>query len=779
MEREIRLLEFDKIRAALAAETVSAMGREPAEDLSPATDLLSARRWQAETTEAVCLLTRFRIDLENVPDLRRVLVLASRGGLLAEQQLFGVFLLLQAVTRLKTFFRENSDFPHLGGLVGQMSVQIPLRERLRQTLDDEGNLRDEASPELARLRRAVKNGERELRERLERFVRNPAVQKYLQESLVTVRGDRLVVPVRQEYRTQVPGVVHDLSASGATLFIEPMWAVEASNTLAALRLKEKAERERILLQLTQWIGAEKDELLLTLNLYAELDFCLAKGRLSRKGGCVEPLLNDAGYLNLVDARHPLLTGGVVPVSLELGKAYQTLVITGPNTGGKTVALKTVGLFCLMAASGLHVPAAEGTELAVFPQVFADIGDEQSIEQSLSTFSGHLKNIIGIVDKMEPGALVLLDEVGAGTDPTEGAGLAMSLLDYLHSRQAVTVATTHYSQIKAFAYLREGMENASTEFDVATLRPTYQLLVGVPGQSNAFAIAARLGLKPEIIERGKAFLSAEEMRLEEVVADLAGSLKRQELALAGAEAGRREAELLVARLRREEEELRRRKEESLRKARVEALEIVAAARRETEQILKKMRKLAAMERPATEEELRQLAGSAAGLETALREQLQPLPAERTLTIAEIFPGMEVLVNTLGQRGTVTRIAPGSIQVQVGPMRLQVEPDSLSRVEPARQKEQPAVTGLALFARREVAGELSVRGLTLDEAIMQLDNYLDEAAVAGLPEVVLIHGKGTGKLRTGLREHLRNHPLVAGFRPGQAAEGGLGVTVVSMK
>jgi DNA mismatch repair protein MutS2 len=531
MQREIRLLEFAQIRAALAAETVSVMGRELAEDLLPTITLQTAQRWLEETTEAASLLARYRIDLENVPDLRLDLDLASRGGLLTEQQLMGVLLLLQAATRLKTFFRENSDFPLLSELAGQMSAQASLRERLRQVVDEDGNMREEASTELARLRRAIKGGERELRERLERFVRNPAVQKFLQENLVTVRGDRLVVPVRQEYRSQVPGVVHDLSASGATLFIEPLWAVEASNNLAALRRKEQAERERILLHLSQWIGAEKETLLLTLNLYAELDFCLAKGRLSRRNDCVAPLLNDDGYLNLVAARHPLLTGKVVPVSLNLGRAFRTLVITGPNTGGKTVALKTIGLFCLMAAAGLHVPAAGGTELAVFPQIFADIGDEQSIEQSLSTFSGHLKNIIEIVDSLAPGALVLLDEVGAGTDPAEGAGLAMSLLEYLHSRQVVTVATTHYSQIKAFAYLREGMENASTEFDVATLCPTYQLLVGVPGQSNAFAIAVRLGLKPEIIERAKAFLSSEEMRLEEVVADLAGSLKRQELALA--------------------------------------------------------------------------------------------------------------------------------------------------------------------------------------------------------------------------------------------------------
>ena len=779
MKREIRLLEFDKISSSLVAEAVSSMGRELAEDLQPTSDLALARRWQAETTEAVSLLARHRLSLENIPDSRRVLALAFRGGLLAEQQLLGILLLLHVVTRLKTFFRENNAFPILGGLVEQMSALPPLREQLRQVLDEEGNVRDEASPELARLRRAIKNGERELRERFERFVRNPAQQKILQENLVTMRGERLVLPVRQENRTQIPGVVHDQSASGATLFIEPLWAVEVSNRLATLRLEAERERERILLHLSQWVGGENEALFLTLNLYAELDFILAKGRLSVRGRCVEPVLNDADHLKLRAGRHPLLTGEVVPISLELGRAFRTLIITGPNTGGKTVALKTVGLLCLMAAAGLHVPAAEGTELAVFPQIFADIGDEQSIEQSLSTFSSHLRNIIDIIDRLAPRALVLLDEVGAGTDPTEGAGLAMSILEYLHRRQAFTVATTHYSQLKAFAYLTPGMENASVEFDVATLRPTFQLLVGVPGQSNAFAIAARLGLRPEIIERGKAFLSSEEMRLEEVVADLAANRKRLELASAQAEAGRREAEAVLNGVRREQEELRRRREELLRKARTEALEIVAAARQESQQLLKKLRRLTALERPPAAEELQQTTAATDKLEAELREQLAAPVTERKLSEAELSPGREVYVNTLGQRGTVTKVVSGVAEVQVGPMRLQVEPGDLSPVESTRTKEQPVVTGLALFARRNVPAEVSVRGLTLDEAILKVDAYLDEASMAGLPEVVLIHGKGTGRLRTGLREHLRGHPQVAAMRLGQAFEGGIGVTVVTLK
>jgi len=551
VEKELKLLEFDKILAKLAMLTVTPMGRELAEDLIPAPGLSLAVRWQSETTEAASLLIRHSLNLEKVPDLRQTLELAALGAQLAEESLLGILKLLASATRLKTFFKKEDSFPLLRGMVDQLAALPELRERLRQVVDDDGHMRDEASPELARLRRAAANAERDLRERFDSFIRNPAKQKILQENLVTLRGDRMVVPVRQEYRSQVPGVIHDQSGSGATLFIEPLWAVEAHNKLAVLKSSAERERERILAVISQWVGAEQEALTDTLNLYAEFDFILAKGRLSLDWHGVEPELNDTGYLKIISGRHPLLSGEVVPISLEMGREYRTLVITGPNTGGKTVTLKTVGLLSLLAQSGLHVPAAEGTKLSVFPRIFADIGDEQNIEQSLSTFSGHLKNIISIINNLQPGSLVLLDEVGAGTDPTEGAGLAMSLLEYMHAQGAVTVATTHYSELKAFAYMTEGVENASVEFDVASLSPTYQLLVGVPGQSNAFAIAARLGLPEEIILRGRSFLSEEETRLEEVVAGLVASRRRMELNSQQVETDRLEADIVLKRLRRDE------------------------------------------------------------------------------------------------------------------------------------------------------------------------------------------------------------------------------------
>jgi DNA mismatch repair protein MutS2 len=755
------------------------MGRELAEDLLPTTDVPLAERWQTETTEAVKLIGRSNVGLAAVSDLRSVLALASRGAMLGEEQLFGILRLLNALTRLKDVFKEKEGYPVLSGLAERMDAMPALREELKQAIDEDGRLRDNASPELYRLRRAISGGERDLRERFERFVKNTANQKILQESLVTVRGDRLVLPIRQEYRGQVPGVVHDQSGSGATLFIEPLWAVEANNRLSGLRREEEREKEKILTRLSQWAGGEKDELLLSLTLYAEFDFILAKGRLSLSSGCVEPRLNKRGYLKIVSGRHPLLTGDVVPISLEMDESLRTLVITGPNTGGKTVTLKTVGLFSMMAQSGLHVPAEEGTELAVFPRIFADIGDEQDITQSLSTFSGHLKNIIGILLDLGPGSLVLLDEVGAGTDPTEGAGLAMAILEYLHSVGAITVATTHYSQLKTFAYLTEGMENASVEFDVATLRPTYQLLVGVPGLSNAFAIAKRLGLPDAIIERSREFLTHEETRLEETVADLVADRRRMELASLQAEEERKQTHILLLQMEREKEDLARRKAEILEKTRRDSQETFSRARREAEQLVKELRKLAMTDTRATPEMLDTVAEKLRKLDGELEEFIIPQATDRRLEAGEVSAGADVYVNSLRQQGTVVKAGENQIQVQVGMMRITVEPGDLSPVAKSQKKNWGTQPAAPQPMPRDVSREVDLRGLTLDEAMMKVDSYLDEAAMAGLKEVRLVHGKGTGRLRAGLKTYLQGHPRVESMRMGHPNEGGTGATVVAVK
>ena len=773
MDREIRLLEFYKIKGSLSQLTVTPMGRDLAEDLAPTSDLTLAKRWQAETTEAVSLLKRMLVSLDGVPDLRRLLEMASRGSMLGEEQLLGVLRLLNAVTKLKNVFKEKVDYPVLTDLVNEMDALPPLREELKQILDEDGRLRDNASPELYRLRRAITAGEKDLRERFDRFVKNSANQKILQESLVTVRGERLVVPVRQDSRSQVPGVVYDQSASGATLFIEPMWAVDTNNRLTVLRREAEREREKILVRLSQWAGSEKESLVYSLNLYAEFDFILAKGRYSLKLQGTEPKLNNHGYLKILDGCHPLLTGDVVPICLEMGESLRTLVITGPNTGGKTVTLKTVGLFSLMAQSGLHVLAKEGTELAVFPRIFADIGDEQDITQSLSTFSGHLKNIIEIMKDLVPGSLVLLDEVGAGTDPTEGAGLAMAILEYLHNYGAVTVATTHYSQIKSFAYMTEGMENASVEFDVATLRPTYQLLVGVPGVSNAFNIAKRLGLTEEVIARGKEFLSQEETRLEEVVVDLVAGQRRMELASKQVEDERKQTHTLLLQVQSEKGELARRKAEILDKARIEAQELITRAKRDGQAYLKQVKKLARENVPPVAVEVEKIQLELQRIEQDYQIPLT-LPANsKMLTLEELKPGMDVYVGSLRQRGTLIQIDQDRAEVLVGAMRMQVKFSDLSSVSPQKDKQKKyAMT----FHVADVPSSIDLHGLTLDEAIYLVDKYLDEAWAAGHKEVRLVHGRGTGRLRIGLQSYLRPHPRVASYQLAQPADGGIGVTIV---
>ncbi|HHU30236.1 MAG: endonuclease MutS2 [Bacillota bacterium] len=776
MQREIKLLEFDKIRRLLADKCITSMAGELAEDLLPSSDLSLCRRWQMETTEAVSLLRRYQFSLENVSDIRRPLQLAGRGAVLGEEQLWQVLVLLNAVTKVKQIFREKETLPVLQKLAKQLNALPALREELRRVFGEEGRLRDDASSELSRITRSIASGERHLRERFDRFVKNPANQKILQENLVTMRQDRLVVPVRVEYRLQVPGVVHDQSASGATLFIEPLWAVEANNKLSALRREAEREKERILEALSRQVAEQAETIALNLNLYVELDFILAKGLLSLSYRGVEPVLNGTGHLEIKDGRHPLLKGEVVPITLAMGEGLRTLVITGPNTGGKTVTLKTVGLFAMMAQSGLHLPAGEGTQMAVFPRIFADIGDEQDISQSLSTFSGHLKNIVEIINNLEEGALVLLDEIGAGTDPAEGAGLAMAVLEYLHRHAAVTVATTHYSQLKSFAYVTPGMENASVEFDAVSLRPTYRLLVGVPGVSNAFAIAGRLGLAEEILERGKAFLSREEMRLEELVADLVADRKKMELASRQAEEERKQTQELLRTLQREKEDLEREKAAILEKAKKEALEIVSRARRESRLLLRELRKMAAQKEKPAAARIEELAGKMESLAEEAEALSPPAPPLKPLPPESIKPGMEVEVVSLGQRGSIVQAGGRQVQVQVGSMRINVSVDDLACVEEKKPKAKPVT---ALVTRCDVPREIDLRGLTIDEAILKVESYLDEALLASLKEVYLIHGKGTGRLRSGLNQYLRQHPRVASQRMGHPAEGGTGVTVIELK
>ena len=615
------------------------------------------------------------------------------------------------------------------------------------------------------------------------MIRSSAYQKYLQDPILTMRNDRYVLPVKAEYRASVPGLVHDQSASGATLFIEPMAAVEMGNELKQWEAKEKQEIERILAALSAEVAPYAVQLKENLELLAELDFAFAKGLLSRDMSGVTPKMNRDGFINIIRGRHPLIDREkVVPSNLWMGREFTTLIITGPNTGGKTVTLKTVGLFTLMAQAGLHVPADLGTELAVFQQVFADIGDEQSIEQSLSTFSGHMTNIVGIMNEVTADDLVLFDELGAGTDPTEGAALAQTILTALLRKQVRTLATTHYSELKAFALSTPGVENASVEFNVETLRPTYRLSIGVPGKSNAFEISRKLGLSEGLIDEAKKLLSTEDKRFEDVIAN--AEYHRQV-----AEKERKLAEQAAAettKLRDEAEFLRRemeaKREASLRKAKDEARRILENARRESESV---MRELKQMKKSAASGPDMQAAALRKRLEDGIDSLSEGLAQKadrvdkppKTLKV-----GDEVEILNLKTRGVVLSApdAKGEVQLQAGIVKLKAHISQLRLVkeEPAKKQKSSfhAETGAMT---RTVPMECDVRGMALDEAIPVVDQYLDEAVLASLTEVSIIHGKGTGVLRSGIQQHLRRHPHVKSFRLGVYGEGESGVTVVTLK
>lgn len=796
-ERTLRVLEFDRLRERLAAAATNTLGRELALALAPVTDPDEVLARQRETTEArTVLATCPSVPLGGIRDIRPALARARVGSTLAPQDLLDVAWTMDAASRLRKFVCGLGEgFETLGGHASQIAPQPGLVREITRCLDDQGDVVDHASPVLARVRADIRATGSRIRDKLDALIRSPEASRYLQDPVVTLRGGRFVVPVKQEHRAAVPGIVHDQSASGLTLFVEPMPVVELNNELASLEAKEREEIERILRQLSGLVRVAHPEIQRTVEALGALDFAFAKGRLSLDMDAVEPELDTSGYLEIRRGRHPLLSGHVVPIDVELGGRFRTLVVTGPNTGGKTVSLKTIGLFALMTLAGLHLPAARGTRFAVFKQVFADIGDEQSIEQSLSTFSSHMTHIVKILEEAGPESLVLLDELGAGTDPAEGASLGIAILEHLHSRGARTVATTHYSELKAFAYEREGVENASCEFDVATLRPTYRLIVGVPGGSCAFEVAARLGLPREVVELARARLGEDRVRVEHMIAEMERSRRELEEDRERARGARQMMEKLVRERDEEARRLRETRSEMLRKARDEAARVVSRARQDVARIIEELKE-AALDRGGVDdaarrarEALKRVAEETLGAEAGQPESAPaPLPPRtRTPGPGEISVGASVYVPKLGGSGRVLSVPRDGedVEVQIGAMRLFVCPKDLAIVEeePGEAAGQPAGGVFIAPVTREkaatISSELDLRGLTVEEALAEVDKYLDDACLAGLPRARIIHGKGTGALRQAVRDFIRTHPHVKGFEPGGPAEGGDGVTVVAIR
>ena len=784
-ERTLRVLEFTKIRDMLTEKALTPLGAEKCQALAPSTNFQEISEWQEETEEALVVLTYVGgHPMASFSDVRPYLALCDKGATLSPKALLEIATLMRACrTARSALVTERDNTPRLKEKASLLGSFRNLEDDITTAILSEDEIADKASSELANIRRHLRGATERIKERLNSMIRSSAYQKYLQDPILTMRNDRYVLPVKAEYRASVPGLVHDQSASGATLFIEPMAAVEMGNELKQWEAKEKQEIERILAALSAEVAPYAVQLKENLELLAELDFAFAKGLLSRDMSGVTPKMNRDGFINIIRGRHPLIDREkVVPSNLWMGREFTTLIITGPNTGGKTVTLKTVGLFTLMAQAGLHVPADLGTELAVFQQVFADIGDEQSIEQSLSTFSGHMTNIVGIMNEVTADDLVLFDELGAGTDPTEGAALAQTILTALLRKKVRTLATTHYSELKAFALSTPGVENASVEFNVETLRPTYRLSIGVPGKSNAFEISRKLGLSEGLIDEAKKLLSTEDKRFEDVIAN--AEYHRQV-----AERERKLAEQAAAettKLRDEAEFLRRemeaKREASLRKAKDEARRILENARRESESV---MRELKQMKKSAASGPDMQAAALRKRLEDGIDSLSEGLAQKadrvdkppKTLKV-----GDEVEILNLKTRGVVLSApdAKGEVQLQAGIVKLKAHISQLRLVkeEPAKKQKSSfhAETGAMT---RTVPMECDVRGMALDEAIPVVDQYLDEAVLASLTEVSIIHGKGTGVLRSGIQQHLRRHPHVKSFRLGVYGEGESGVTVVTLK
>ena len=769
----LRVLEYDAIRQKVVAHCATPMGAERARQMTPRTDEEAIRVALQQTSEARRLIDLAEeMPLRGVQDVRSAASLARAGGILPPESLLSIADTVESARRLRSFLLTREEkCPALCVLARQLEPLPEVVNEVRRCLREDATVADSASPELARIRQRLRHLHSRITERLQATLNSSRIRNMLQEPVITMRGDRYCLPVKAEYRAQFGGIVHDVSASGATLFMEPQEVVDLGNQIREAQIAEQNEVVRILAQLSALVGKYSDPILLTCDALGELDFINARARLSVEWDAIEPALNTQGKIRLRKARHPLLKPPVVPIDVELGNRFRILLITGPNTGGKTVTLKTVGLLTLMMQSGLHVPADTGTEMAIFQNIFADIGDEQSIEQSLSTFSGHMTNIAAMLPHCDEHTLVLLDELGAGTDPAEGAALAQAILDYLLARHARVMATTHYGELKSYAYARQGVQNASVEFDLQTLRPTYHLRIGTPGSSHAIVIAQRLGLPSSVIETAQARLAGRETEATSIMRRLEEEQRHVEEARQAAEQERREAaalrQQLQQRLEQVESERQRLREEVTQEVQHRLHQILQQA----EEAYRRLREQPRENRAA--QEARQQVRQAA-------EQMKQLLAPPAAAPTEIREGDTVKVTTLNVTGTVLQLTPKEAVVQAGAIRVTVPREALRRIDEKPVSKAPLVSVPVNLSRAaNISPEIMLRMQRVDEALANLDQYLSEAYAAGLQQVRVIHGKGTGTLRKAVREYLNTHPLVASYRGADATEGGDGVTIVTLK
>jgi len=785
-ERALKTLEYDKVRQQVATYCTSSIGKTAIDELVPQTDYEKVVQLLEEMDEGLSILrVKSNVPMGGIFDVRPAARRAQIGGMLSAMELMEVSSTIRASRILRNFIEDIESeavigIPHFITKKEAMPVLTGLQHEINNCIDDNGSVLDSASQTLRSIRQSLRAEEAKVRSKLESLIRGSNAAKMLSDALVTIRNDRFVIPVKQEYRHHYGGIVHDQSSSGQTLFIEPDSVVQANNEIHRLKMKEQAEIERILLALSAMVEEVAPDLFNLVKVLGEIDVILAKGKYGQANKCTMPKMNNDGYIRLVRARHPLLPIDIaVANDIEFGKDITAIVITGPNTGGKTVTLKTVGLCTLMAQAGLPVPALDGSELAVFKQLFADIGDEQSIEQSLSTFSSHMVNIVDILQKFDHESLVLFDELGAGTDPQEGAALAISILDEVHGRGARVMATTHYPELKAYGYNRPGVANASVEFDIETLSPTYRLLIGVPGRSNAFEISSRLGLPESIIDRAKGFTGTDRHEVESMIASLEETRRQSEDDAERSHELLMESEALRKELQDKLQAYEERKEALDKKAKEKARKIVDEAKREAESIiaeLREMRKNA--DQVVKEHEL---------IEARKRlEDATPLDNNKVLKKAaqvkaraqNLVVGDEVKVLSYGQRGTLLeKVSDSEWIVQMGILKMKISDSDLEYIKPEKEPVQ-RIAGVK-NRNSHVKLELDLRGERFEDAILRTEKYIDDALLANYGRVSIIHGVGTGALRQGIQNYLKKHKRVKSFRFGEAGEGGFGVTVVELK
>ncbi len=780
-EKTFTTLEYDKILNILKQHLACEVGLEFAEKLRPAGSLKEAETLQEQTSEAESVYTRTgRTPVTGFPDVRELVGRMHAALFLSTRELLAIAQAMRAAREAKDILQAGDENSLLCNLANRLSSHRSVEEEVSRCILGEDEIADNASPELNRIRRQMKIVGERVREKLNGMLRSTTTQKYLQEAVITIRNGRYVLPVKAECRSQVPGLIHDQSSSGATLFVEPAAVVELGNENKRLLAEEKNEIERILSGLTAMIAPFADEIHTSCNVMGALDVIFARAIMARDQRAVRPKLNETGCVRIVRGRHPLIDREkVVPVDIWLGETFRTLIITGPNTGGKTVTLKTVGLFSLMGMSGMFIPADEGTELSTFDSVFADIGDEQSIEQSLSTFSSHMTNTVRILSEADARSLVLLDELGAGTDPIEGAALAQAILESLYDRKTLTVATTHYSEIKAFALMHAGMQNASMEFDVDRLCPTYRLFIGIPGKSNAFEISRRLGLSDAVIDRAQDFLEKKDVAFETVLSEAAQARKSAEDDRDAIGRMRIETERIKTELEKQKQKLEDEKSQLRAKAREDARRMVQQTRQDMEKLIAQLRSIESIDKKQLERAVQASRDEMRKTEERLYEQAAQRESAGSPP-ESVTPGQRVKLITLGQEATVLKAADakGDVLVQAGVIKMSIP---LNDIRPVEQKKQPQKTGakVTLSQDRTSALSLDLRGNMVDDACLEIDRFIDTALMNGVHEFFVVHGKGTGALRAGVQAYLKNHPRVKTFRLGTYGEGDAGVTVVTLK